>query len=66
MKKDFSSEKKKKKDLQQLSLVHIEVQEYIQHLTTINKDTYLLDTILDMHKEFYSKDEMKYVLKDKT
>ena len=42
MKKDFSSEKKKK-DLQQLSLVHIEVQEYIQHLTTINKDTYLLD-----------------------
>ena len=64
MKKDFSSEKKKK-DLQQVSLVHIEVQEYIQHLTTINKDTYLLDTILDIHKEFYSKDEMKYALKIK-
>lgn len=64
MRKDFSLEKKKK-DLQQLSLVHIEVQEYIQDLITINKDTYSLNTILDIHEKFYSKDEMKYALKIK-
>lgn len=61
MKKDFSLEKKKK-DLQQLSLVHIQIQNYIDSIIKKEKDTYLLSTILDIHKEFYSKDEMKYAL----
>lgn len=64
MKKEFL-EDEKKKNLQMLSLVHIDVQKYLEKKVsnqTTNKP-YLVDTILDIHKQFYSKEEMKYALK---
>lgn len=63
MKKEFS-EDKRAKDLQNLSLVHIKIQEYLEKkvLDDSDKKLYSLDSILDIHKQFYSKEEMKYAL----
>ncbi len=63
MKKEFSKDERKK-DLQKLSLVHIEIQEYLEKkiVEDSDKKLYSLDTILDIHKQFYSKKEMKYAL----
>jgi Fic family protein len=63
MKKEFS-EDTRAKDLQKLSLVHIEIQEYLEKkvLVDCDKKLYSLDSILDIHKQFYSKEDMKYAL----
>ncbi|RBQ31099.1 cell filamentation protein Fic [Arcobacter sp. FW59] len=66
MKKEFSNDEKKK-DLQQLSLIHIEIQKYLENeaLQIDNTKLYSLDTILEVHKKFYSKKELAYALKIK-
>lgn len=62
MKKEFF-EDEKKKDLQMLSLIHIDIQKYLESQEpTEDKKVYSLNTILDIHKEFYSKEEMNYAL----
>ena len=54
MKKEFF-EDKKKKDLQKLSLVHIEIQRYLEKkvLEDDKIKPYSLEIILDIHKKFY-------------
>lgn len=65
MKKEFSNDEKKK-NLQQLSLIHIEIQEYLENKALNEKEKlYSMDSILDVHKRFYSKVEMAYALKIK-
>lgn len=66
MKKEFF-EDKKKKDLQQLSLVHIEIQRYLEKkvLEDDKIKPYSLEIILDIHKKFYSKEEMNSFLEIK-
>jgi len=65
MKKEFSNNEKKK-NLQQLSLIHIKIEEYLENKALEEKEKlYFLDTILDIHKRFYSKVEMAYALKIK-
>lgn len=66
MKKEFSSDKREK-NLQKLSLVHIEIQKYLEKRVLEDKDDklYSLSLILDIHKQFYSKKEMEYALKIK-
>lgn len=65
MKKEFSNDEKKK-NLQQLSLIHIEIQEYLENKALNEKEKlYSIDSILDIHKRFYSKVEMAYALKIK-
>lgn len=61
MKNDFSQDNKKK-SMQQLSLVHIEVQKYLESTIDISTKPYSLEKILEIHKIFYSKEEMKYAL----
>jgi len=63
MKKDFSSDNKEK-NLQQLSLIHIEVQKYLEKKALDDSEDKLFskNTILDIHEKFYSKDEMKHTL----
>lgn len=61
MKNDFSQDDKKK-SMQQLSLVHIEVQKYLESTIDISTKPYSLEKILEIHKIFYSKEEMKYAL----
>lgn len=57
MKKEFSDDEKKR-NLQKLSLAHIEVQKYIEkHADTIN-NVYDKEFILDIHKQFYIQDGM--------
>ena len=62
MKNDFSQDDKKK-SMQQLSLVHIEVQKYLESTLDRSIKSYSLKKILEIHKVFYSKEEMKYALK---
>ncbi|MDX9902251.1 MAG: Fic family protein [Aliarcobacter sp.] len=66
MKKEFF-EDKKKKNLQQLSLIHIEIQKDLEKKVLEDSATklYSLETILDIHKKFYSKEEMDSFLKIK-
>lgn len=61
MKNDFSQDDKKK-SMQQLSLVHIEVQKYLESTIDISTKPYSLEKILEIHKIFYSNEEMKYAL----
>lgn len=61
MKNDFSQDDKKK-SMQQLSLVHIDVQKYLESTLDISSNPYSLEKILEIHKVFYSKEEMKYAL----
>ena len=61
MKNDFSQDDKKK-SMQQLSLVHIEVQKYLESTLDISTPSYSLEKILEIHKVFYNKEEMKYAL----
>ncbi len=57
MNKKFSNDEKKR-NLQKLSLAHIEVQKYIEkYVDTIN-DVYEQKFILDIHKQFYMQDGM--------
>lgn len=65
MKNDFS-QNDKTKNMQQLSLVHIEVQKYLESTLDISKPSYSLDKILEIHKEFYKKEEMSYALNIKS
>jgi len=53
---------KKNKSLQELSLIHIEVQNFISNTYQDNKKAYELEYILELHKQFYTKDEMKEYL----
>ena len=61
MKNDFSQDDKKK-SMQQLSLVHIEVQKYLESTLDISSPAYSLEKILEIHKVFYAKEEIKYAL----
>ena len=61
MKNDFSKDVNKK-NMQHLSLIHIEVQEYLESTLDISRNAYSLNTILDIHKKFYGKEEMSYAL----
>ena len=58
MNKEFSQDSEEKR-LQLLSLVHIEVQKYIEKRPKMNENPFSLETILDIHREFYSKVEMQ-------
>lgn len=59
MRKDFSPNEHEKK-LQLLSLAHIDVQKYIEDSSTNPKHSniYTKEFILNLHKEFYSKEGM--------
>ena len=57
MNKKFSDDDKKR-NLQKLSLAHIEVQKYIENNVTNTKKIYEKDFILDIHKRFYMQDGM--------
>lgn len=61
MKNDFSKNDKTK-SMQQLSLVHIEVQKYLESTLDVSRPSYSLDKILEIHEEFYKKEEMSYAL----
>ena len=61
MKNDFSQDDKKK-SMQKLSLVHIEVQKYLESTLDISTPSYSLEKILEIHNVFYNKEEMKYAL----
>ena len=61
MKNDFSQDDKKK-SMQQLSLVHIDVQKYLESTLDRSSKPYSVEKILEIHKVFYSKEEMKYAL----
>ena len=58
---EFSSDSKEKQ-LQQLSLVHIEVQKYVEHYFTQEQTPYSRAFILDVHRELYSHLDMAYFL----
>lgn len=64
MKNDFSQDDKKK-SMQHLSLVHIEVQKYLETTLDISTHAFSLEKILEIHQEFYNKEEMAYALKIK-
>ncbi|MDD2791388.1 MAG: Fic family protein [Sulfurimonas sp.] len=59
MRKDFSSDKHEKK-LQLLSLAHIDVQKYIEalFLKGATSNIYSKEFLLELHKEFYTKEGM--------
>lgn len=61
MKNDFSQDDKKK-SMQQLSLVHIDVQKYLESTLDRSSKPYSLEKILEIHEVFYSKEVMKYAL----
>jgi len=58
---EFSSDSKEKQ-LQQLSLVHIEVQKYVENYFTEEQTPYSRDFILDVHRELYSHPDMAHFL----
>lgn len=58
---EFSSDSKEKQ-LQQLSLVHIEVQKYVENYFTEGQTPYSRDFILDVHRELYSHPDMAHFL----
>ncbi len=59
LKKEFSSDSKEK-NLQMLSLVHIEVQKYIED---ININPFSQDFILSIHKSLYDRQQMENFLR---
>lgn len=60
-KQEFSSDSKEKQ-LQQLSLVHIEVQKYVENYFTEEQTPYNRNFILDVHRELYSHPDMAHFL----
>jgi Fic family protein len=58
---EFSSDSKEKR-LQQLSLVHIEVQRYVENYFTSEQTPYSREFIFDVHKKLYSHPDMKHFL----
>jgi len=58
---EFSSDSKEKR-LQQLSLVHIEVQKYVENYFTEGQTPYSRDFILDVHRTLYSHPDMAHFL----
>ena len=58
---EFSSDSKEKQ-FQQLSLVHIEVQKYVESYFTAKQSPYSKDFILAVHRELYSHPDMAYFL----
>ena len=58
---EFSSNSKEKQ-LQQLSLVHIEVQKYVEGYFNGGQTPYSRDFILDVHRELYSHPDMAHFL----
>ena len=58
---EFSSNSKEKQ-LQQLSLVHIEVQKYVESYFTEGQTPYSRDFVLDVHRELYSHPDMAHFL----
>jgi len=58
---EFSSDSKEKQ-LQQLSLVHIEVQKYVENYFTEGQTPYSREFILDVHRELYSHPDMGHFL----
>lgn len=60
--KNHFSDNNNKKNMQHLSLVHINVQKYLETTLDISKPAYSLETILDIHNQFYNTEEMKYSL----
>ena len=58
---EFSSNSKEKQ-LQQLSLVHIEVQKYVESYFTEERTPYSRDFILDVHRALYSHPDMVHFL----
>ena len=61
MQKDFFQDDKKK-NLQLLSLAHIDVQRYIEKSLGSQESLYSAHTLLEIHKRFYSKKEMQFAL----
>lgn len=63
MKQDFSQDEKKK-SLQELSLIHIEVEKYLEQMILENKKSKLFDRekIKTIHNMFYSKPSMAHAL----
>ena len=58
---EFSSDSREKQ-LQQLSLVHIEVQKYVENYFDTGQTPYSKNFILDVHKELYSHPDMAHFL----
>ena len=58
---EFSSNSKEKQ-LQQLSLVHIEVQKYVESYFTEGQTPYSKEFILDVHRALYSHPDMTHFL----
>jgi Fic family protein len=58
MKQNFSSDDRKR-HLQKLSLIHIDVQKYLEETLDLSEKPYQLTKIKDIHREFYSKEDMK-------
>ena len=58
---EFSSDSKEKQ-LQQLSLVHIEVQKYVEGYFTKGQSPYNKDFVLSVHRELYSHPDMAHFL----
>jgi len=58
---EFSSNTKEKQ-LQQLSLVHIEVQKYVESYFTEAQTPYSKDFVLDVHRELYAHPDMAHFL----
>jgi Fic family protein len=58
MRKDFSSNEHEKK-LQLLSLAHIEVQKYIEANALSRENIFTKEFILQLHREFYTKEGME-------
>jgi len=61
MRKEFSDDEKKR-NLQKLSLAHIDVQKYIENHVYNTNSIYEKDFILDIHKQFYIQDGMESYL----
>lgn len=63
MKKDFSQDKKKK-DLQELSLIHIEIQKALEQIAIDDEENKLfsIEKIKYIHEMFYSKPQMAHTL----
>ena len=58
---EFSSDSKEKQ-LQQLSLVHIEVQKYVESYFAKEKTPFSRDFVLDVHRELYAHPDMVHFL----
>jgi len=58
---EFSNDSKEKQ-LQQLSLVHIEVQKYVESYFTENQTPFHRDFILNVHRELYAHPDMAHFL----